>query len=82
MTKLAGHAVLVLVLVPARRSPRRLPRRGKFKTKTTSGAVVYQNYVDNCPYNPRPCGLPAQEAAIVKPLAYFKPPAYVLSGQL
>jgi hypothetical protein len=81
MTKLARHAVLVLVLLTGAALAAAPAEAGKFKTKTKSGTVVYLNYVDNCPYNPRPAACKRKRPAQVKPLPYFKPPAYVLSGR-
>ncbi|MGA9605270.1 MAG: DUF4124 domain-containing protein [Methyloceanibacter sp.] len=81
MTKLVGYAALVSVLVAGAALTAAPAAAGQFKYRTASGVVVYQNYVDNCPENPRPAACRRKKPAPVKPLASFKPPAYVLSGQ-
>jgi hypothetical protein len=75
MTKLARSAALVSVLLT-----------GAALAAAPAGAAEYrfrngqfnQNYVDNCPGS---AACRPKKPAPVKPLPYFKPPAYVLSGQ-
>ena len=81
MSTLARHVALVLVILTGAALAAAPAEAGKFKYKTKSGVVVYQNFVDDCPYNPRPAACRPKKAATVKPLTDFKPPAYVLSGQ-
>jgi len=81
MSTLARHVALVLVLLTGAALAAAPAEAAKFKYKTKSGVVVYRNFVDDCPYNPRPAACRPKKAAPVKPLPYFKPPAYVLSGQ-
>ncbi len=81
MTKLARSAALVSALLTGVVLAAAPAEAGKYKYVTRSGVVVYQNFVDDCPYNPRPAACKRKKPAQVKPLPYFKPPAYVLSGQ-
>ena len=81
MSTLVRHVALVLVLLTGAALAAAPVEAGKFKYKTKSGMVVYQNFVDDCPYNPRPAACRPKKPAPVKPLPYFKPPAYVLSGE-
>ena len=68
MSTLARHVALVLVLLTGAALAAAPAEAGKFKYKTKSGMVVYQNFVDDCPYNPRPAACRPKKPAPVKPL--------------
>ena len=79
MEKLARSAALVSVLLSG--AALAAAPAGAAQYKFLNGQFQNQNYVDNCPWNPRPAACRPKKPAPVKPLTDFKPPAYVLSGQ-
>ncbi|HLO24009.1 MAG TPA: hypothetical protein VK193_11375 [Methyloceanibacter sp.] len=79
MEKLARSAALVSVLLTGVALAAAPAEAAQYRF--LNGQFQNQNFVDNCPGNPRPAACRPKKPAAVKPLPYFKPPAYVLSGQ-
>jgi hypothetical protein len=79
MEKLARSAALVSVLLTGAALAAAPAEAAQYRF--LNGQFQNQNFVDNCPGNPRPAACRPKKPAAVKPLPYFKPPAYVLSGQ-
>ena len=79
MEKLARTAALVSVLLTGVALAAAPAEAAQYRF--LNGQFQNQNFVDNCPGNPRPAACRPKKPAAVKPLPYFKPPAYVLSGQ-
>ena len=75
MSTLARHVALVLVLLTGAALVAAPAEAGKFKYKTKSGMVVYQNFVDDCPYNPRPAACRPK-----KPAPGEAPPLFQAAG--
>jgi hypothetical protein len=79
MEKLARSAALVSVLLTGAALAAAPAEAAQYRF--LNGQFQNQNFVDNCPGNPRTAACRPKKPAAVKPLPYFKPPAYVLSGQ-
>lgn len=79
MEKLARSAALVSVLLTGVALAAAPAEAAQYRF--LNGQFQNQNFVHNCPGNPRPAACRPKKPAAVKPLPYFKPPAYVLSGQ-